>query len=56
MQFLILLLFALAFFLYYTFSILRKPELRRYLVILILVDGWLLIVLGYLLFSALFDS
>jgi len=55
MQFLILLLFALTFFLYQTFLIFRKVELRRYLVLLLIVDIWLSIVLVYLLYSAAFD-
>jgi hypothetical protein len=55
MQFLILLLAALAFFLYHTFRIMRNVELRRYLVLLLIVDIWLTIVLFYLFYSALFD-
>jgi hypothetical protein len=55
MQFLILLLFALSFFLYQTFRLFRKVELRRYLVLLLIVDAWLSIVLVYLLYSAAFD-
>jgi len=55
MHFLILLLFALGIFLHYTFKIFRKPELRRYLVLLLIIDIWLSIVLFYLLFSAAFD-
>ena len=56
MHFLILLLFALALFLYFTFKLLRRPEARRYLILLLIVDTWLMIVLGYLLYSALFDG
>ena len=55
MHFLILLLLALAVFLYFTLKLLRKPESRRYLILLLIVDTWLTIVLVYLLYSALFD-
>ncbi len=55
MHFLILLLLALAVFLYFTFTLLKRPESRRYLVLLLIVDAWLTIVLGYLLYSAVFD-
>ena len=55
MHFLILLLFALAVFLYFTLKLFRQPESRRYLVLLLIVDVWLTIVLGYLLYSAFFD-
>lgn len=55
MHFLILLLFALTFFLYFTFKLLRNREARRYLIILLIIDTWLSIVLVYLLYSAAFD-
>ena len=55
MHFLILLLSALAVFLYFTLKLFRQPESRRYLVLLLIVDVWLTIVLGYLLYSAFFD-
>ncbi len=55
MHFLILLLLALSFFLYITFRLWRKPQYWRYLVLILIVDIWLVIVLGYLLFSAFFD-
>jgi hypothetical protein len=56
MQFLILILLALAISLYFTFGLLKKKESWRYLVFLILVDTWLGAVLIYLLYSAFFDS
>jgi len=55
MSFLILLLFALGFFLYLTLRLWRRPDMWRYVVLLLIVDGWLGIVLAYLLYSALFD-
>jgi hypothetical protein len=55
MHFLILLLLALAIFLFWTFKLMRRPESRRYLVFLLIIDIWLGIVLVYLLFSAAFD-
>lgn len=55
MQFLIILLLVLSFFLYQTFRLWPKVELRRYLVLLLIVDAWLSIVLMYLFYSALFD-
>ena len=55
MQFLILLLLALAVLLYNTFKLWKRPESRRYLILLLIVDAWLTIVLFYLLFSAAFD-
>lgn len=55
MHFLILLLLALAFFLFWTFKLLRRPESRRYLVFLLIIDIWLGIVLAYLLFSAVLN-
>lgn len=56
MHFLILLLLALSIFLYFTFKLLRRPEYRRYLILLLIVDTWLAIVLIYLLYSAVYDS
>ena len=56
MQFLILLLAALSFFLYLTFKVIRQPESRRYLLFLFVIDAWLGIVLAYLLYSAIFDG
>ncbi len=55
MQFLILLLALLSFFLYLTFNLIKKPGNLRYLIILFIIDGWLSIVLVYLLYSAAFD-
>ena len=55
MQFLILLLLALAFFLYLTFKLFKQPEYRRYLAFVFIIDAWLIVVLGYLLYSAVFD-
>lgn len=55
MHFLILLLLGLGFFLYFTLRLWRQPGMGRYVVLLLIVDGWLSIVLGYLLYSALFD-
>ncbi len=56
MHFLILLLFALAVFLYFTFTLLKRPESRRYLVLLLIVDAWLTVVLVYLLYSAILEN
>jgi|GEM_PF-3442898 len=56
MHFLILLLLALAFFLHLSFKLWKKPGAGRYLVILGIIDAWLVIVLGYLLYSAVFDG
>lgn len=56
MHFLILLLLALSFFLYLTFKLIRLPEFRRYLVLLLIIDVWLSIILFYLFYSALFDG
>ncbi len=53
MQFLILLLLGLTFFLYHTFKLMRRREAWRYLILLLIVDAWLIIVLLYLLSSAL---
>ncbi len=55
MHFLILLLAALSFFLYLTFKVRRQPDSTRYLILLLLIDTWLIVVLGYLLYSAVFD-
>jgi len=55
MHFLILLLLGLSFFLYVTLRLWRQPGMGRYVVLLLIVDGWLAIVLSYLLYSALFD-
>jgi nucleoside recognition membrane protein YjiH len=55
MPFLILLLLALGFFLFITLRLWRRPGMWRYVVLLLIVDGWLGIVLFYLLYSALFD-
>jgi len=55
MQFLILLLLALAVLLYNTFKLIKRPESRRYLILLLIVDTWLTIVLVYLLYTAAFD-
>lgn len=56
MQFLIFILIILTVSLYFSFKLFKKREYWRYLVFLLLVDIWLIIVLGYLLYSALFDS
>lgn len=55
MMFLIFLLAGLALLLPLTFRIYRNPRLRGYLVMLLILDAWLLFVLGYLLISAAFD-
>ena len=55
MLFLILLLLALSFFLYITLRLWRQPGMWRYVVLLLIIDGWLGIVLFYLFYSALFD-
>ena len=56
MHFLILLLLALAFFLNLTFQLWKKPDARRYLVLVGIIDVWLIGVLSYLLFTAAFDG
>ncbi len=55
MHFLIFLLLALSVFLYFSFQQFKKAESRRYLILLLIVDAWLIIVLTYLLYSAAFD-
>ena len=55
MHFLIFLLFALAFFLFFTFKLLKQPGSRRYVALLLIIDAWLSVVLVYLLYSAVFD-
>lgn len=55
MHFLILLLLALSVCLFFTFKLLRQVESRRYLVLLLIIDTWLMAVLGYLFYSAVFD-
>jgi hypothetical protein len=56
MHFLIFLLIALAISLYFTFKLLRQRQSWRYLFFLLLIDIWLLVVLVYLFYSAIFDS
>jgi hypothetical protein len=55
MHFLILLLLGLTVVLYFTFRLWRRSDLRRYLVLLLIIDGWLSIVLFYLFYSAIFN-
>ena len=55
MPFLILLLFVLALLLYLTIRLKHRKELRRYLIFLVIADVWVVLVLSYFLFSAVFD-
>jgi uncharacterized membrane protein YedE/YeeE len=55
MHVLILLLAALAVFLFLTFKLARQPDMRRYLYFFILIDAWISLVLVYLLVTAVVD-
>jgi nitrogen fixation/metabolism regulation signal transduction histidine kinase len=55
MHVLILLLAALAFFLFVTFKLARQPDLRRYFYFFVLIDAWISMVLVYLLVTAVVD-
>jgi hypothetical protein len=55
MQFVILLLAALTFFLYLTLGVAKDPEKRKFFIVYLLIDTWLTIVFIYLLVSALSD-
>lgn len=55
MQFVILLLAALAFFLFLTLGVARNPEKRNYFYLFLLVDIWLASVFIYLIYEALIN-
>lgn len=55
MHLVILLLAALAFSLYLTLGVLKKPDQRKFLYLYLAIDIWLATVFGYLLFTALLD-
>ncbi len=55
MQFVILLLGALALFLYLTLGVAKDPQKRNFFYLYLVVDIWLTIVFIYLLYSAFTD-
>ncbi|MFA9421564.1 MAG: hypothetical protein ACERLB_15545 [Gammaproteobacteria bacterium] len=55
MHFVIVLLAAITFFLYLTMGVAKDPEKRKFFIVYLLVDTWLIIVFVYLLVSALSD-
>jgi len=55
LHFVIVLLAAITFFLYLTMGVAKDPEKRKFFIVYLLVDTWLIIVFIYLLFSALSD-
>ena len=55
MHFVIVLLAAITFFLYLTMGVAKDPEKRKFFIVYLLVDSWLIIVFVYLLVSALSD-
>jgi hypothetical protein len=55
LHFVIVLLAAITFFLYLTMGVAKDPEKRKFFIVYLLVDTWLIIVFVYLLVSALSD-
>ena len=55
MHFVILLLGALALFLYLTLGVVKDPQKRNFFYLYLVVDIWLTIVFIYLLYSAFTD-
>ena len=53
MHFLIGLLAALSVCLFFTFKWFRREQTRKFAWLLIIIDAWLLVVLGYLLVTAI---